>query len=165
MFTGRYQHKLDAKGRIALPAKMREAGKGIAYSEFVVTKGLGGCLAVFPTEKFEEFVNNFDPEDLEVEQTLNFYREFVSWAHFVPVDGQGRINIPAELLEYAGIKKDVLILGIVDWIELWDPERYKQNLEKSKVDYDKGARVFFSSAIRGRRRKNVSSERSGSEGS
>lgn len=161
MFTGRYQHKLDAKGRIALPARMREATKGTVYSEFVVTKGLGGCIAVFPTAKFEEFINNFNPEDLEAEQTLNFYREFVSWAHFVPVDGQGRINVPRELLEYAGIQKDVLILGIVDWIELWDPARYQENLKKSNVDYEKGARAFFSSAIRGRR-KNVSQERSGS---
>ncbi len=161
MFTGRYQHKLDSKGRIALPARMRNAGRGTVYSEFVVTKGLGGCIAVFPTEKFEEFVNNFDPQDLEMEQTLNFYREFVSWAHFVQVDGQGRINVPKELLDYAGIEKDVLILGIVDWIELWDPDRYRQNLEKSSLDYEKGARVFFSSAIRGKRRKDDSSERSG----
>ncbi|RKZ34941.1 hypothetical protein DRQ33_01070 [bacterium] len=156
MFTGRYTHKLDAKGRLALPARMRNAGKGKGYTEFVVSKGIDGCIAVFPTEKFEQFIDNFDPSELENEQGLNFYREFASWAHYLPVDNQGRINIPQALLDCAEIKDDVLILGIIDWIELWNPEKYQKHLKSSDSSYEDGAKAFFSSAIRGKRKKNDS---------
>ncbi|MCD6594719.1 division/cell wall cluster transcriptional repressor MraZ [bacterium] len=153
MFTGRYTHKLDAKGRLALPSKMREAGIGLQYSQFVVSKGIDGCIAVFPVDKFEKFIDEFDPSELEMEQGLNFYREFASWAHYLPVDNQGRINIPQTLLDIASIDSDVLILGVVDWIEIWNPDEYEKHLKDSKVNYNKGAKTFFSAAIRGKRKK------------
>ena len=166
MFTGRYTHKLDSKGRLALPARMREAGTGMEYNQFVVSKGIGGCIAVFPVDKFEKFINEFDPSELEAEQGLNFYREFASWAHYLPVDNQGRINIPQTLLDVAGIDGDVLILGVIDWIEIWNPDKYKKHLKDSNVDYEQGAKAFFSSAIRGKRKKNeISSKCPDSENS
>lgn len=153
MFTGRYKHHVDSKGRLALPARMREAGKGLGFTQFVVTKGIGGCIAVFPVNKFEEFINEFDPSELSAEQGLNFYREFSSWAHYVTVDSQGRINLPQILIEEAGITDEMLVLGVVDWMELWNPSSYYKHLEESKVNYDEGAMLFFNSAIRGRRKK------------
>jgi len=133
--------------------RLREAGKGLSYSEFVVTKGIGGCIAVFPVDKFEGFLDNFNPEDLSPEQGLNFYREFASWAHSLPVDAQGRINLPQILTEEVGIGEEVLVLGVVDWIEIWDPIRYHEHIEKSKLNYDDGAMQFFSSLIRGKKTK------------
>ncbi len=154
MLNGRSLHKTDSKGRLALPSRMRDAGVGVSYSQFVVTKGIGGCIAVFPVDKFERFLNEFDPGDMSQEKALNFYREFSSWAHRISVDSQGRINLPQMLIDEAGITDEVLILGVVDWIELWEPAQYRRHLEESKVDYDQGAMPFFSSAIRGRRKEN-----------
>ena len=91
---------------------------------------------------------------------LNFYREFSSWAHYTSVDTQGRILIPQILQEESNIRNEILILGVVDWIEVWDPKKYSEFKEKSKTDYDSGARMFFGSLIRGRRAKNANSETS-----
>ncbi|MCD6123781.1 cell division/cell wall cluster transcriptional repressor MraZ [bacterium] len=153
MFYGKYRHKIDSKGRVALPARLRTAGKGLGYTEFVLTRGIGGCIALFPANKFEEFINNFDASELSFEESLAFYREFASWAHFVAIDNQGRILLPSVLKEEAGIKDDVLILGVVDWIEIWNPDRYSAYTKSQKVDYDSGAMKFFGSLIRGRRAK------------
>ncbi len=160
MFAGRYIHKIDEKGRIALPAKMMKAGIGLGYTEFVITKGIGKCLSIFPANKFEEFINNFDPSYLSFEDGLNFYREFASWAHYTSVDTQGRILIPQILQEESNIRDETLILGVVDWIEVWDPKKYSEFKEKSKTDYDSGAKMFFGSLIRGKRAKNANSETS-----
>ncbi len=162
MFLGRYIHKVDSKGRLALPIRMREAGKGINYSEFIITKGIGGCIALFPVDKFENFLEGFNPEELSPEQGLNFYREVASWAHNVSVDGQGRINLPQLLIENVGLDEEVLVLGVVDWIEIWDPVKYNEHIEKSNTKYDEGAMEFFSSLIRGKR-KNKQSEQEPSE--
>lgn len=153
MFTGRYIHRIDSKGRLALPIRMREAGRGTSYSEFVVTKGIGGCIAIFPVDEFERFLESFDPDDLSPEQGLNFYREVASWAHNVNVDSQGRINLPQMLIDAVHLSEEVLILGVVDWIEIWNPDKYYEHLEKSNTNYDQGAMRFFSSLIRGRRKK------------
>ncbi|MCD6417978.1 hypothetical protein J7M00_04265 [bacterium] len=160
MFIGRYIHKIDSKGRLALPIRMREAGKGVSYSQFIVTKGIGGCIAVFPVDKFENFLDGFDPEELSPEQGLNFYREVASWAHDVSVDNQGRINLPQMLIENVGLNEEVLVLGVVDWIEIWDPMKYREHIEKSNTQYDDGAMQFFSSLIRGRKKKRQSDEES-----
>ena len=153
MFVGRYKHRMDSKGRLALPIKMREAGKGATYSEFVITKGIGGCIAIFPVDKFEKFIDGFDPEALSPEQGLGFYREFASWAHSVQVDNQGRINLPQMLIDEVGLGEEVLVLGVVDWIEIWNPLKYSEHLDSSKTNYDDGAKQFFSSLIRGRQKK------------
>jgi MraZ protein len=153
MFAGRYIHKIDNKGRLALPTRLRDAGKGTTYSQFVVTKGIGGCISVFTIEKFENFLNEFDASNLSEEQGLNFYREFASWAHYLDVDAQGRINLPQILMDEVGLTEEVLVLGVVDWIEIWNGEKYAQHLEKSNTNYDEAAMRFFSSAMRGKRKK------------
>lgn len=153
MFAGRYKHHIDQKGRLALPVRLREAGSGICYSEFVVTKGVGGCMAIFPVSNFEQFLAEFNPEGLSSQQGLNFYREFSSWAHYVNVDAQGRINLPQMLIDNIGLEEEVLVLGVVDWIEVWNPLKYAEHLEESGTRYDDGAMQFFSSLIRGKRSK------------
>ncbi len=149
MFIGRYQHKVENKGRVALPIKLREAGKGLMFSEFVATKGIGGCIALFPVDKFESFIENFDPTSTSDQESLDFYREFASWAHYVQIDAQGRVSIPAILLEEAHVSEEALILGVVDWIEIWEPRDYRKYLETNNTSYDKGALGFFKGAIRG----------------
>ncbi len=162
-WIGREKRKVDDKGRCPFPARFRVAGKGIIFSEFAVTRGMGKCISVFPVAKFEEFIENFDPNTLSARSILNFFREFVSWTHIIPLDPQGRLNIPSILLEYAGIKDEVLILGVGEWIEIWDEEKYNAYLVESASDFEEGALEFYQSLIRGRKGINRDESKDASE--
>lgn len=116
MFLGDHQHTLDAKGRVSLPAKFRARLTG----SLVVSKGLEHCLYVHPVEEYDHFVerlvgkNDFDPNVRKVR------RFFTSGAVETEFDSAGRISLPAQLREWAGLDKDVAVIGMGDRIELWD---------------------------------------------
>ncbi|MBN1755793.1 hypothetical protein JW877_06220 [bacterium] len=145
MFIGRSQHKIDDKGRTNIPVKMRVADKGLMYSDFIITKGMNGCLALFPEYNFEKFIENFDPTPLSEEEEVYFNREFFSYAHSVSVDGQGRVKIPPLLLSEANLDTDVLILGANYWIEFWNPEDYARFKDTLTVPYEQVAKYLFAS--------------------
>lgn len=167
MFSGRVIHKLDDKFRVSIPPRMRDAGGGKIFSVFAVTKGIGGCIALLPTDKFDSFLSNFNPEGLTEIEELKYYREFLSWKQDVDIDFHGRILLPQLLLEQAKIKKEVLIIGVGEWIEIWDPEEYEKMLreEKPLSEYDKAAIKFFNALNRNRHRnpddKELSPKRNG----
>lgn len=116
MFLGDYQHTLDAKGRLSLPAKFRNAMTG----KVVVAKGFDRCLYVYPAEEYSRFVEElvanegFDPRARKVR------RFFTSGAHETELDSAGRITLPQVLREFAGLTKDVAVTGSGNRIELWD---------------------------------------------
>lgn len=120
MFLGEYQHALDAKGRLSLPAKWRPAMEG----RLVLAKGLERCLYVYPVQDYERFLSrltepgDFDPKFRQVR------RFFTSGAVEVALDGVGRMTIPQILREYAGITRDVAVIGNGDRIELWDADTW-----------------------------------------
>lgn len=116
MFLGDYQHTLDAKGRVSLPAKFRAEMTG----KIVVAKGFEGCLYVYAADEYREFVEglvaagDFDPKKRRVR------RFFTSGSFETELDSAGRISLPANLREYAQLKKDVEVTGSGNRIELWD---------------------------------------------
>ncbi len=120
MFLGDYQHTLDAKGRVSLPAKFRAEMTG----KLVVAKGLDTCLYVYPAEEYARFVEelvskeDFDPR---VRQVRRF---FTSGAVEAELDSAGRVSLPPLLREYAALKKDVSITGNGNRIEIWDAEAW-----------------------------------------
>lgn len=120
MFLGEYQHTLDAKGRVSLPAKFRDETTG----RLVVAKGLGGCLYVYPADTYDGFVerlmgrDDFDPKFRQVR------RFFTSGAVEATLDSAGRITIPPVLRDHAGLSKEVAVIGNGDRIELWDAEAW-----------------------------------------
>jgi MraZ protein len=120
MFLGDFQHTLDAKGRVSLPAKFRNQLSG----SIVVAKGLEGCLYVYPAEAYNAFLaglvkgNDFDPEARRVR------RFFTSGATETELDGAGRVMLPPVLREYAELKRDVSITGNGDRIEIWDAQAW-----------------------------------------
>jgi len=120
MFLGEYQHTLDAKGRVSLPAKFRAEMTG----KLVVAKGFEGCLAVYSLEEWGKFVGvlmarpDFDPE------VRDLRRKLTSGALEVELDSAGRISLSAQLREYAGLKKEVAVTGNGNRIEIWDTERW-----------------------------------------
>ena len=108
MFKGEYSHSVDAKGRIIMPAKFRE----ILGEEFVVTKGLDGCLFVYPNKEWENIENKFREIPLTTKDARKFSRFFFAGAADCEVDRQGRVLIPSVLREFAGLNKEVVLVGV-----------------------------------------------------
>ena len=112
MLIGEYHHNLDEKGRLIIPSKFREdIGK-----EFIVTRGLDGCLFVYAMKEWDHIVSKL--------RTLPFNRFFMSGATVCEFDKQGRINIPSSLLNYANIQKECTIIGVNDRLEIWASDKF-----------------------------------------
>ena len=126
MFTGEYNHSIDAKGRVIVPSKFREQ----LGEEFVVTKGLDGCLFVYHKSEWEGIEEKFRglPSNAE---TRRFMRFFFAGAATCEVDKQGRILIPPNLREHADLQKDIVSAGVLNRVEIWNKDRW---LESSNYD-------------------------------
>jgi MraZ protein len=122
MFLGEYQHSLDAKGRVILPAKYRDQLSGGAY----VTKGRGGCLSVYTAQEFEEVADRVREASKRGGRELDAARSFFAGTAEVSPDKQGRIAIPQQLREYAALDKDVVVAGVFSRIEIWDGRRWRE---------------------------------------
>ena len=126
MFMGEYNPTLDEKGRVALPAKLRKAfGEDPVIDTLVITQGFDKCIIAFREQDWNEFVNNrLVPLPQSDPNNRRIMRHFLGGANFCELDKQGRMLIPQNLLDYAGIRKDVTILGLNDRIEIWSKEEY-----------------------------------------
>lgn len=131
MFIGEYQHNVDAKGRLIVPAKFRE---GLGDS-FVVTKGLDGCLFAYPNVEWGIFEDKLRKLPLTSADARKFVRYFFSSAIECEIDAQGRILLPASLRDYAGIKKEVVSIGVSNRVEIWDKTAWQSyNDDENYVD-------------------------------
>lgn len=132
MFYGEYQHSLDQKDRVIIPAKFREIFKENYAEKFFITRGLDRCLFVFTEEEWRSQEKKFKDMSFTREEARKFNRLYFSGAAEVLCDKQGRILIPVYLKDYADIKVDVVIIGVSDRIEIWAREKwnefFKQNL-------------------------------------
>ena len=122
MFIGEYQHSVDAKGRMFIPAKFREE----LGEKFIVTIGLDRCLFVFPTETFAIYKEKLDAISLANKDAREFTRFFFAGAGECELDKQGRILIPPKLRAYAKLDKDVTVVGVSGRVELWNTEDWKK---------------------------------------
>ena len=121
MFMGEYNHTIDAKGRLIVPSKFREA----LGDTFVVTKGLDGCLFVYDNKEWNAFEEKLKSLPLTNKEARQFARFFLAGAAEVEVDKQGRILVPNILREFAQISKDVVLIGVASVIEIWSRERFE----------------------------------------
>ena len=130
MLTGEYKHNIDAKRRLAVPAKFRkELGRGA-----VLTRGLDKCLFVFSKESWNEFAEKLGKMPFSQQGNRAFARLFLSGAVEVDFDGLGRALIPDNLVDYAGLKKETAIIGVFNRLEIWNEEKwadYRSDLEKN----------------------------------
>lgn len=142
-FKGRYIYSVDEKGRIALPSKIRKNVSPKAKNNFVITRGFEKCLYVYPQDewnKLEEYVRSLSFLDAK---HRNFRRTLFEWAIDSQLDNQHRITVQQELLEYAGIEKEVLVLGVLDRIELWSPTVYEEFQKIQPETYETVAEQVF----------------------
>jgi MraZ protein len=131
VFIGEYQHTLDPKGRVIMPSRFRD---GLGES-FVVTKGLDNCLFVYPQGEWEELERKLRTLPLTSKDARAFTRFFFSGATECELDKQGRILIPANLREYAGLDKDLIIIGVASRIEIWGKERWEDYNRDANLDH------------------------------
>ena len=129
MLMGEYEHTIDSKGRISMPAKLRKD----MGDTFILTKGLDGCLFAFSQEEWLNFETKLKSLPLSDKNARNFVRFFLSGATVCEFDKQGRINLPSSLICYAGIKKECTIIGVNDRLEIWATDKF-DNLIDSNMD-------------------------------
>ncbi|MBQ8038402.1 MAG: division/cell wall cluster transcriptional repressor MraZ [Lachnospiraceae bacterium] len=115
MFMGEYNHTIDAKGRLIIPAKFREK----LGEHFVITKGLDGCLFVYDNSEWEVFEKKLKSQEIYKKDARMFARYFLAGAADVEMDKQGRIIMPSVLREFAGLEKDVVLVGVGSRVEIW----------------------------------------------
>lgn len=127
MFIGEYNHSLDAKGRLIVPAKYREE----LGREFIVTKGLNNCLWVFPMRSWEKFMEDLSKLPKINSNSGKLLRHFSAGATCCELDKQGRILLPATLREFADLDKEVVLAGVLERIEIWNKSTWD---EDSSVD-------------------------------
>lgn len=121
MFMGEYNHTIDAKGRVIIPSRLRES----LGEEFVVTKGLDGCLFAYPKEEWSLFEEKLGTLPLTNSNARKFSRFFLAGAAMAEVDKQGRILIPPVLREFAALEKEVVLVGVSKRVEIWSKERWE----------------------------------------
>lgn len=130
MFLGEYQHSVDEKGRMIIPAKFRD-GLG---SSFVITRGLDQCLFVYPREEWMVLEQKLKSLSLMKSDARAFTRFFFSGAIECELDKQGRVNIPSNLRDHAKLEKDTVVIGVSNRVEIWSKqawEGYSQQSEES----------------------------------
>lgn len=121
MFMGEYNHTIDTKGRLIIPSKFRET----LGDEFVVTKGLDGCLFVYDNSEWQSFEEKLKSLPLTNKDARQFVRFFLAGAAAVEVDKQGRILLPAVLREFAGLEKEVVLVGVASRVEIWSKAKWE----------------------------------------
>ncbi len=136
MFYGEYEHTIDRKGRLIIPAKFRQALKEHDVNALFLTRGLDGCLFLFPESEWRDAENRFKQIPFTKAEGRKFNRLFFSGASEVTVDRLGRLLIPRTLKEFARIKQDVVIVGVSTRMEVWAKEQWQAFYEGSRQSFE-----------------------------
>lgn len=129
---GEYQHTIDDKGRLIMPAKFRE-GLG---EKFVVTKGLDGCLFVYPLDEWQVLEKKLRNLPFTKADARAFARFFFSGATECELDKQGRILLPPNLRDHGQLQKDIVVIGVSSRLEIWSKEVWEGYSEKTETSYE-----------------------------
>ena len=132
MFIGEYQHSIDDKGRVIMPSKFRED----LGDKFFITKGMDNCFFVFPQEEWDRIDEKITALQLADKRVRGLLRLFYLGVIDGSLDKQGRILLPNNLREYAGITKNVVIIGVSKKIEIWDKEKWEEYNNNDTFNYD-----------------------------
>lgn len=132
MFIGEYEHSVDAKGRVIMPAKLRED----IGENFIVTKGLDGCLFAYSKKEWSNFEEKLKTLPLTNKNARDFVRFFLSGAVECEIDKQGRFLIPSNLRTYASLEKEINIIGVGTRVEIWNRESWKNYSSEENISAD-----------------------------
>ena len=132
MLIGEYEHSLDAKGRLIMPAKLREC----LGEKFIITKGLDGCLFGFSQNEWTNFEEKLKTLPLTNKNARDFVRFFLSGAIECEIDKQGRFLIASNLREYGALEKEAVIIGVGTRIEIWNKDKWKTYNSEENISAD-----------------------------
>ena len=132
MFMGEWQHTLDSKGRLIIPAKFREQ----LGERFIVTRGLDHCLFVYPPSEWSILEEKLKSLPLTQGDARRFVRFLFSGATECELDKQGRITLPGNLRDYAKLEKDVMVIGVSNRVEIWAKESWDDYVEEASTSYE-----------------------------
>ena len=132
MFLGEFRHTLDAKGRVIIPSKFRDS----LGEEFVMTKGLDGCLFLFPIDEWMAFEEKLRSLPFANKDARAFVRFFTAGATESNIDKQGRALIPQNLREHSNLNKEAVIIGTPNRIEIWSEENWKDYTSDDNLSYE-----------------------------
>ncbi len=132
MFMGEFQHSIDEKGRMIIPAKFRDT----LGANFIITRGLDNCLFVYPSEDWTALEQKLKALSLMKSDARAFTRFFFSGATECELDKQGRVNIPNSLREHAKLDKDCIVIGVSNRVEIWDKETWNGYAQQSQESFN-----------------------------
>jgi MraZ protein len=135
-FKGRFTYSVDNKGRLALPAKLRKSVSTTANGSFIILRGFERCLYIYPQDEWNKLEESIRGLTFSDAQNRFFSRTLLGWATDCQLDSQQRIMLSQEHMEYAGIRNEVLILGVLERIELWDPTIYLEYEKNQPATYE-----------------------------
>jgi MraZ protein len=136
LFRGQYFYSVDSKGRVSIPAKLRKHMSPDAKDTVVMTQGTSKCIEIYPFDQWQIMENNLEQLNPFEPKNARFIRMMLQNATEDVLDSQSRILVPQLLLEKAGIDKEVMILGALKKIELWNPEVYTEYINSSDETYE-----------------------------
>lgn len=143
MFIGEYHHSIDEKGRIIIPVKFREE----LGDHFIVTRGIENCLFVYSLENWAKITNKLNSLPFTQKDARTFNRFFLSGATEVELDKQGRMNLPAPLIQHANLLKDCVIIGTGDRLEVWSSESWDNFFNSTKDSMSDIAENLFTESV------------------
>lgn len=132
MLTGEFNHSIDTKGRLIIPSKFRD----ILGDDFVITKGLDGCLFLYPANEWKIFEEKLRTLPLTNKNARTFTRFFLGSAVDGGLDKQGRVLISSALRAFAGLDKEVVLVGVLDRVEIWDKAKWDENNTEVEENMD-----------------------------
>lgn len=139
-FISCFEHILDEKGRLILPSKFRKIIKEKEIKNFYITSGLDSCLAMYPEEEWRKILKKAESVlSFSKKDSRSFLRKLFSEAVEVSIDGQGRINLNGSLKKHARIDKEIIFVGMNNFVEIWSKEIWVKYMEKTSQSYEEVA--------------------------
>jgi MraZ protein len=145
MFYGEYAHSIDRKGRLIMPARFRDTCKESGIEKFFITRGLDKCIFMFAEEEWRSQEAKYKNLAFTKTESRSFNRMFFSGAAEIVPDKQGRFIVPAYLKEHAQIKRDAVIIGVANRIEIWDSGLWQEFYKKSSESFEQIAEKMIES--------------------
>lgn len=135
MFKGQETYSVDEKGRVSVPAKIRKQLSPDADDTFVLTRGVDRCIVAYPLNEWKKYEERLMKLSAFQGEARSFLRSLLRWSEDVQIDRQNRIMLPKRLMDFAGITDRVTIIGMVDHLELWNPEELEQQVAEQERDF------------------------------
>ncbi len=142
-FTSEFECKIDAKGRLVLPAKIKSTLPESSGNELVIRKGFEPCLILYPMVEYKKLhsriagLNEFNPEYRKIQ------RQFFSGSSVVELDGTGRFLIPKPMMNHAKLERDALVVGMGNKVEIWNPKEYKIHVGDDPEEFSALAQKYL----------------------